>query len=76
MRALVAAGDLMRAPDLGKYADVNMFHIRARYGQRNQVFRLARSGTRMTTNASCMVDDLGPLNRAALWFFKHESSVG
>jgi hypothetical protein len=28
----------------------------------------------MTANATCLVDDLGPLNRAVLWFFEHESS--
>jgi hypothetical protein len=25
----------------------------------------------MTTDASCVIDDLAPLHRATLWFFKH-----
>jgi hypothetical protein len=29
----------------------------------------------MTTNAACLVDDLGPLNRTVLWFFEHGSST-
>jgi hypothetical protein len=28
----------------------------------------------MTTNAACLVDDLGPLNRLVLWLFQHEGS--
>jgi hypothetical protein len=28
----------------------------------------------VTTNATRLVDDLGPLNRAVLWFFEHASS--
>jgi hypothetical protein len=28
----------------------------------------------VTANATCLVDDLGPLYRAVLWFFEHESS--
>jgi hypothetical protein len=28
----------------------------------------------MTANATCVVDDLGPLHRAFWWFFEHASS--
>ena len=69
--ALITAGHLMRAASLRKNANVDMLHIGARDGKRNQILRLACGGAGVATNASCVVDDLGPLHRAVLWFFKH-----
>ncbi len=66
MRALIAARYLMRAPGLRKNSNVDVFDIRAGDRERHQVFRLAGGGTRVTTNAPRMVDDLGPLNRTSL----------
>ena len=62
MRALIAARDLVRAARLGKDADVDVLYIGARDADRNNVFRLAGSGAGMTTDATSVVDDLGPLN--------------
>jgi hypothetical protein len=74
MRTLITARDLVRASHLRKDANVDVLHISASHGKRDKVLRLARRRTRMTANATCLVDDLGPLNRAVLWFFEHESS--
>src|ERR1700752_4381543 len=63
VHALVAARHLMRAPRLWKHADVDVLHVRACNRNRNDVFRLARGGARMTADAACVVDYLGPLNR-------------
>lgn len=70
--ALIAARYLMRAASLRKDADIDMFHIRPRHRQRDKILRLARGGAGVTTDATRLVDDLGPLHRAVLWFFEHE----
>lgn len=62
MRALIAARYLMRASRLGKNADVNVLDVGSRDADRDNVFRLARSRAGMTTNATRVVDNLGPLN--------------
>jgi hypothetical protein len=75
MRALIASRDLMRTTSLGEDSYVNMLHVRPRHGKRNQIFRLARGRAGVTANATRVVDDLGPLHRAVLWFFEHYASV-
>src|SRR6185295_7323994 len=75
VRALIAARHLMSAARLWKDADVDMLHIRPRHRQRDQVLGLAGGGAGMTTNAARLVDNLGPLHRAVLWCFEHESPV-
>jgi len=60
--ALIAARHLVRAARLGKDADVNVLYISARDADGNNVFRLAGSRAGMTTDATGVVDDLGPLN--------------
>ena len=60
--ALIAARYLVRAARLGRDADVDVLYIGARDADRNNVFRLAGSGAGMTTDATSVVDDLGPLN--------------
>jgi hypothetical protein len=71
MSALIAARNLMCAASLRKDAYVDMFHVGSGDGKRNEIFRLTGSGAGMTTNASRLVDDLGPLHRPALWLFNH-----
>jgi hypothetical protein len=43
-----------------------MFDIRARYGERNKVLRLAGCGTGMAPYAASVVYDLGPLDLLGL----------
>lgn len=62
MRALIATGDLVCSPCLWKHPDVNVLNVGACDRQWNQIFRFAGSGTGVATNASRMVDDLGPLH--------------
>ena len=62
MRALVATRHLMRATDLRKHADINVLDVRARDADGNDVFRLARSGAGMTTDAAGVIDHFGPLH--------------
>src|SRR5712692_2576077 len=52
VRALIAAGHLVRAPHLWKYAHVNVLNISARYADGHDVFRLARRGARVTTDTA------------------------
>ena len=63
MSALIATCHLMRASRLGKHSNLDMLDVGPRDGDRHDVFRLACSRTRMTTNAASVVDYLGPLNR-------------
>jgi hypothetical protein len=63
----------MCAASLRKDAYVDMLYISAGDGKRDEIFGLAGCGAGMTTNASCLIDDLGPLHCPVLWFFKHES---
>ena len=78
MRALVAARYLMRAPHLGKHADVDMLNIGARDADWDYVFRLAGCRARMTPDAASVIDDFGPLDRGfATWFWlKHVFDFG
>jgi hypothetical protein len=70
--ALIAARDLMSAARLRKDADVDVLDVGARDRKRNEIFRLARGGARMTTDTARVVNYLGPLNRVRL--FHHRSS--
>src|SRR5688572_19216847 len=74
VRALVATRHLVGASRLRKHAHVNVFDVCARDGNRNDVFRLAGGGARVTADAACMVDYLGPLNRG--WRLHHKQSPG
>jgi len=74
MRALIAARDLMCASHLRKDADLDVLDIGPRYRERDHILRLARRGARVAANATRLVNDFSPLNRAVLWFFEHESS--
>src|SRR5215475_14490472 len=60
--ALITPSHLVRAPYLRKYAHIDVLHIRSSNADRDDVLRLARRRTCMTTNAAGMVDDLGPLH--------------
>src|ERR1044072_1079436 len=71
---LVTAGDLVRAARLREDAHVDVLDVSARHRKWNQIFRLAGSGAGVTTNATSLVDDLGPLHRSILWFFEHQRS--
>jgi len=62
MGALVASSYLMRAADLGKHADVNVFHVSAGHREWNEVLRLARRRTRMASDAACVVNNFRPLD--------------
>src|SRR2546425_5615840 len=62
VRTLITARHLMCATNLWKHADINVLDVRARDADRNHVFRLARSRAGMTTDATGMVYDLGPLH--------------
>ena len=62
MRALIAARHLVRASRLGKGPDINVLDVGSRDTDGDNVFRLAGSSAGMTTNATSVVDDLGPLN--------------
>ena len=62
MSALIAARHLMRASRLGEDADINVLNVGSRHADGDNVFRLAGSRARMTTNATRVVDNLGPLN--------------
>src|SRR6185436_7866447 len=68
---LVAAGDLMGPASLRKNTYVDVLDIGTRDRKRHQIFRLAGRCAGVTTNTPGLVDDFGPLHRAALWFFKH-----
>jgi hypothetical protein len=72
--ALIAARYLMGAASLWKNANVDMFHISSRHRERDKILRFARGGAGVATDATGLVDDLGPLHRTVLWFFEHESS--
>jgi len=62
MRALIAPRHLMCAPRLGKDADVNVLNVGSCNADGDNIFRFARSSAGMTTNATRVVDNLGPLN--------------
>ena len=62
MRALVATRYLVGAARLGKDADVNVLDVGAGDAEWDDVFRFAGSGAGMTTDATRVVDHLGPLN--------------
>jgi hypothetical protein len=50
----------MRPPRLRIRADIDVLHIRARHGERHEVFRLASGRTRVATDAARLVYDLSP----------------
>ena len=62
MRALIAARHLVRAANLREDTDVDVLDVRAGHADRHDIFRLARRGARMTTDAASVVDDLRPLH--------------
>src|SRR5438552_11097311 len=62
VRALVAAGHLMRAAHLRKDAYVDVLDIGPRHANRHDVFRLAGRRARMTADAAGVIDYLGPLH--------------
>ena len=62
MSALIASRYLVSTPRLWKHAHVNVFDVGARNGEWNQIFRLARGGTRVTADTTRMINHLGPLN--------------
>src|SRR6185312_2771046 len=62
MSALITASYLVRATGLRKLANVNVLDICTSHRQRHDVLRLAGSRTRVTTNATRMVDHLGPFD--------------
>src|SRR6266446_1845918 len=62
VRALVAAGHLMRAAHLRKNTYVDVLDVGARHANRHDVFRLAGRRACVTTDAAGVVDDLGPLD--------------
>ncbi|MDX6290383.1 MAG: hypothetical protein QOH42_2182 [Blastocatellia bacterium] len=67
---LVAARYLMRAPDLWKHTNVDVFHVGSGDADRHDILRLAGGRAGMTTDAASVVDDLGPLDGArgsCLW---------
>ena len=75
MRALIAARHLMRAPHGGKHANVNVLYVSSRNRKRYQVFRFTGGGARVTADAACVIDHLGPLHRLVLWLFEHQAMV-
>jgi hypothetical protein len=73
VRTLITASDLMGAASLRENAYINMFDVSTRDREGDEVFRLARRGTRVTTNATRVVNDLGPLYITIFWRFEHEN---
>jgi hypothetical protein len=68
MRALITASHLMRTPHLREHANVDVLDISARHADGNNVFGLARSGTRVTADAPRVIDYLCPLHAVfAYW---------
>ena len=72
VRALIAACDLVCAACLRKDADIDVFDVSARYRERNEILRLARSRTCVTADTARVVDYLRPLNRGRR--FHHRST--
>src|SRR5205809_7374378 len=60
MSTLVAPRDLVGAARLREYTHVNMFDVCAGYGKGNKVLGFAGSRTGVATNATRVVDYLGP----------------
>ena len=68
--ALVAPRYLVRAAYLRKDADIDVLNVGASDADRYNVFRFARRGARMTTDAAGVIDDLGPLDwRVSSWLW-------
>ena len=74
VRALITTRHLVRAARLRKDANIDMLNVGSRHRQWYQIFRLARRGAGMAANATGVVNNLGPLHLAVLWFFEHERS--
>src|SRR5215471_4249161 len=62
VRALITAGNLVRAACLWKDPYVDVLDVSARDPDWHDVFRLTGSRAGVTANAPGVVDDLGPLN--------------
>jgi hypothetical protein len=75
MRALITARDLMSAPRVWKFSDINVLDVGARDRQRHNVFGLASGRAGMTADAARMVNNLRPLHlmiaRLVNWEFSH-----
>ena len=70
VRTLITARYLMRATDLRKYADIDVLDVRARDADGNDVFRFACGRAGVTADATCVVDDLRPLDAlVATWLW-------
>jgi hypothetical protein len=52
----------MRAANLREDADIDMLDVSPRHANRYDIFRLARGGARVATDAASVVNDLRPLN--------------
>jgi hypothetical protein len=76
VRALVAAGDLMRAAHLWEHTHVDVLDVGAGDANRDDVLRLAGCRARMTTDAASVVDHLRPLDAIlANWFWLDHSGL-
>jgi len=73
VRALITAGYLVGAPRLREDTHVDVLDVGSRDTDGNHVFRLARGRARVTSDATGVVDDLGPLHSlfAACLRFNH-----
>lgn len=74
MSALVTTGYLMRTPRLWKNTYINVLDVGTRHGKRHQVFGFTGSRTRVTPDASGVIDNLGPFHRAGLRLSGHLDS--
>ena len=61
----------MGAPSLRKHANIDMLNVGSGDGDRNDVFRLAGSRTRMAPDAAGVIDDLGPFDSLRRWLCEH-----
>src|SRR5436190_23317109 len=62
MRALIAAGYLVRSPRLRKDTDIYVLDIGSGHADGNHVFRFACGRARVTADATRVVDYFGPLD--------------
>ena len=73
VRALITAGYLVGAPRLREDTHVDVLDVSSRHPDGNDILRLARGRARVTSDATGVVDDLGPLHSlfAACLRFNH-----
>src|SRR5215831_10113994 len=70
MGALITARHLMRPAHLGKDTDIDVLDVGAGHTNGHNVFGLAGGGTRVTADAPCVIDYLGPLHTIlARWWW-------